>query len=162
MKIGRLTGFESLLARRSPITYALDYFAKATRSVNNLANWMKHDIEKAIRYAGKDSKSQSVFDKVKDYIAQNIGKELTCEEVASQVYLSSIYLSRIFKKETGFGLSEYIQQERMKIAQNMLSNTTIPVGIIAANIGYSNFSHFSRQFKKCTGFSPIDYRKKAV
>lgn len=134
-------------------------FSKATRSVRNLIHWMEKDIERALEFVNEAEKSESVIDKVKRHIAQNIENELTCEEIAATVFLNPIYLTRIFKRETGVGVSEYLQQERVRIAKELLAGTNMPVNIVAAKVGYSNFSHFSRMFRKHCGMSPIDFRK---
>ena len=46
----------------------------------------------------------------------------------------------------------------MRAAQSLLSDTNIPVSLIATKVGYSNFSYFSQVFKKYTGMSPVKYR----
>ncbi|RCX09914.1 two-component system response regulator YesN [Anaerobacterium chartisolvens] len=139
---------------------SIAYFSSATRSVRHMLQWMLHDVERALQCVNKVEKSQSVIGKVQSYIAQNIDKEITCEEIAAKVFLNPIYLTRIFKKETGMAVSEYLQQERLKVAQDLLSRTNMPVSNVAAHVGYSNFSHFSRMFRKYTGLSPVDFRKK--
>lgn len=75
------------------------------------------------------------------------------------MYLNPEYLSRLFKKEMGIGLNEYLVQERMKIAESLLRNTSFSISIIASKVGYVNFSHFARAFKKEFGVSPTEYRK---
>jgi two-component system response regulator YesN len=139
---------------------SMDLFEQAGRSVVNMLSWMEHITGKAVDYISQLQKSQSVTEKVKSFILLNIDKELTNEEIASQVFLNHVYLNRIFKRDTGKSLSEYIIGERFKIAQELLAKTEMPVSSIAANIGYSNFSHFSRLFRKHIGISPVDYRKK--
>ena len=58
------------------------------------------------------------------------------------------YLSRLFKKVKGISLSDYIVQEKLKIAISLLEGTNLPVSVIATNIGYTNFSYFTQVFKK--------------
>lgn len=59
----------------------------------------------------------------------------------------------------GIGLSEYLTQERMRLAQSLLKNTSFPISIIASRVGYVNFSHFAKVFKQEFGVSPSEYRK---
>ena len=70
------------------------------------------------------------------------------------------YLSRLFKKVKGISLSDYIVQEKLKIAISLLEGTNLPVSVIATNIGYTNFSYFTQVFKKVYGISPSEYRQK--
>lgn len=58
------------------------------------------------------------------------------------------------------GLTEYLLQERMKIAESLLRNTSFSISIVASKVGYINFSHFAKAFKKEFGVSPSEYRKK--
>lgn len=92
------------------------------------------------------------------YIRRNIDKDLSRAEIADAIYLNPEYLSRLFKKETGASLNDYIVTEKMRAAQSLLSDTNIPVSLIATKVGYSNFSYFSQVFKKYTGMSPVEYR----
>ena len=80
-------------------------------------------------------------------------------EIAEKVYLNPEYLSRLFRKHTGITLSEFITSERIRIAKDYLTNTRMPVSIIATKTGYANFSHFSKMFKKSTGLSPNEFRQ---
>ena len=93
-----------------------------------------------------------------DYIRRNIDKDLSRADIAEAIYLNPEYLSRLFKRETGSSLNDYIVTEKMRAAQSLLGDTNIPVSIIASKVGYSNFSYFSQVFKKYTGLSPVEYR----
>ncbi len=55
-------------------------------------------------------------------------------------------------------VSEYMFQERMSLAQKLLTKTDMPISVVASHIGYSNFSHFSRMFKKHTNLNPNEFR----
>lgn len=141
---------------------SVEYFEQATRSVNGMIQWISHSINKSVDYVIEIEKSRTNIGKVISYIDQNIDKELSCEDIANHVFLNPIYLTRIFKKETGLSLSEYLLQQRLKLARDLLSKTNMPVSAVAAHVGYSNFSHFSRMFRKYTGLSPVDFRRRLL
>lgn len=63
------------------------------------------------------------------------------------VHLNPDYLNRMFKKETGLTLKEYVIWQKMQEAQSLLRTTSLPVSLIAAKVGYSNFAHFSTSYK---------------
>lgn len=134
-------------------------FQQATHSVDDMKTWIFANIRKMCAYVMQQEKSRSVVGKIKQYIANNLDKDLSCEDLAAQVYLNPIYLNRLFKKDTGFALTEYLQLQRIQLAKELLAETDLPVSNIAQRIGYSNFSHFSRTFRKHTEQSPVDYRK---
>ena len=93
------------------------------------------------------------------FIHKNLPRSIGRAEIARAVYLNPEYLSRLFKKEMGIGLNDYLVQERMKIAQSLLKNTSFSISIVASKVGYINFSHFAKAFKKAFGMSPSEYRK---
>ncbi|WP_240417224.1 response regulator transcription factor [Paenibacillus periandrae] len=131
----------------------------ATRSVSSLQEWVIQMTETAIDYMDSVKESYTVVEKAKQYISGNINKELSREDIASSVYLNPDYLSRLFKKETGLALSEYLLVERFKEAKSLLVTTNMTVSEIASSLGYSNFSHFAKMFRRMARMNPLEYRK---
>ena len=74
------------------------------------------------------------------------------------MFLNAAYLSRLFHKETGEKLSDYILRLRMERAKRLLKDSEKTISEVAASTGYSNLQHFSSQFKKKIGISPTDFR----
>ena len=103
--------------------------------------------------------SQSIVGKIEEIVRQNLDKPVTCEEIAKQVFLNSEYLSRMFRKKTGKKLSSYIAEQKMEEAKRQLKTTDKPVSVISMELGYGNFSHFSKCFRKICGVSPQEYRE---
>lgn len=97
-------------------------------------------------------------DLVKKYIAQHIEENITRSVLADYVHLNSDYLARLFKAETEYTLNDYIVNEKMKRAQNLIRTTLLPIGLIASKVGYDNFSYFSKLYKKVIGVTPTDER----
>lgn len=100
----------------------------------------------------------TVVEKTIAYINQNLDKELTRKEICDQVYVHQDYLSKIFKKETGKTISEYIFDTRIALAKELLEKTDESIGVICERVGYSFNSHFSKMFRIKTGVSPQQYR----
>ncbi|CAM4226157.1 helix-turn-helix domain-containing protein [Paenibacillus alkaliterrae] len=131
------------------------------RSLASLQDWVKYVIEVTMNHIHAIEENLSVVDKVKRFIADQIGEQdLSREHIASHVFLNPDYLTRIFKKETGMSLSDFLQQSRIEYAKELLANTGQSVSDIAVASGYSNLSYFSTIFKKATGANPVDYRKR--
>ena len=101
----------------------------------------------------------SVLDKIQDFVKSHLYSPITRDEVANAVFLNPDYLSKLFKKETGEGLSSYITRLKISEAKRLLIQTQIPISTIASDLGYSNFSYFSKLFKKETGKTPNEYRQ---
>ena len=105
------------------------------------------------------STSRNEVATVKNYIYQHYEEDLNLEMLAEKVYLSSGYLSFIFKKETGMNLNRYIRVFRMEKAKELLCSTNMKVAQISERVGFANVSYFCRSFREYYGSSPESYRK---
>ena len=94
-----------------------------------------------------------------DYIENHLEESLSADVLAQRVGYADYYLSRLFKKETGFGIDEYTRNARIERAKNMLANTTDTIQQIAEALGFGGRSYFSVVFKSVTGIPPAAYRK---
>lgn len=95
-----------------------------------------------------------------DYIYNHLHEPLHVKDLAMQVKLNKSYLSTLFKKETKKSVSEFILSKRMEAAQNMLKFSDYTYAEISAILTFSSQSHFTRVFKKQTGYTPKEYRNK--
>jgi two-component system response regulator YesN len=93
-----------------------------------------------------------------NYLKEHLEEDITRQDLANLVHFNVDYLSRMFKKETGYTLNDYITNEKMQLAKNLIQTTILPIGLIATKVGYSNFSYFSKIYKKTIGISPMDDR----
>ena len=100
------------------------------------------------------SSSRNEVAAVKNYIYQHYEEDLNLEMLAEKVYLSSGYLSFIFKKETGMTILEYITNERVTMAAELLVETNFPIVTVADSVGYGNYSYFTKIFKR-RRFCPV-------
>ncbi|TCM97777.1 two-component system response regulator YesN [Paenibacillus sp. BK033] len=131
---------------------------KACRSVKEMLEWCRHIVAKAAECLRSVERSGSIVDQATAYIVQNLDKPLVRDDIAKHVFLNPDYLDRMFKKEMGVSVTEYIVRKRMAVARQLLSKTALPVHAIASQVGFSNFSHFARIFKKHANRSPLEFR----
>lgn len=96
--------------------------------------------------------------KVKAYIDGHIREHIAVDTLAEYVHLNSHYLMRLFKKNTGMSILEYITQMRINRAKLLLSKTDDTINEVADAVGYGNYTYFFRLFKKMTGKTPAAYR----
>lgn len=108
--------------------------------------------------SGKDEARQDIMFTTERYILKHIGEELSVEKLAGIAFVSPDYLSRCFKKKHGMTVVEYINDFRLKLAEELLVTTDMTVSAIASKVGYSNYSYFIRQFKRRVGYLPSEYR----
>jgi len=105
--------------------------------------------------------NESVVQRLRAYIADHLSENVTREMLAEYVHLNPAYLSRLFKKETGMSITDYLLSERMRMAKELISRSALPISEIARTLGYNNFSYFSRMFRKVYNANPQQFRKQA-
>lgn len=81
------------------------------------------------------------------------------EKLAEATFMSYSKFRKIFKEYTGFAPAQYIQEVRINMAKEILTNTNKPIKEIAFELGYENKDYFFTVFKKMTDTTPINYRK---
>jgi len=85
-------------------------------------------------------------------------RAFTNSSLAREVGVSSAYLVKIFREQTGRTPLRYHQLTKIALARHLLGKTTMPVKEIALRIGYEDPLYFSRVFRKETGVSPRGFR----
>ncbi len=120
-------------------------------------------VFETLRESGKEQKSQEdVVSQVKEYIESHLNEELSRSRLAKMVFLSEDYVSKLFKTTTGMSIPGYIAARRIEKAKEYLNHSNLPVSRIALEVGYSNFSYFSKTFRDLTGMTPNEYRSKTA
>ena len=104
-------------------------------------------------------KHVDVIYKAIDYIKRNYMKKITLEEVASYVYLSPSYFSKIFKEEMKVNFNTYLNYVRIEKSKKLLLDDSIVLVDLSNLVGFEDQSYFSKVFKKITGVSPGKYRE---
>lgn len=108
------------------------------------------------------SRSQnSYIIEIINYINQNIHTPLTLTEISEHVHLTREYTSKLFKKEMGVTITDFVNKNKMKIAKDMIFSEKSNLNDIAQQLGFQTYSYFSRTFKKFYECSPAEYKQKA-
>lgn len=95
----------------------------------------------------------------KQYIQKNYSRPISLEEVSGIAGFNSSYFSTLFKKESGSSFVDYLSEIRMNRAKELLRETNLSIAVICGQVGYSDLKYFTKNFKKCTGIKPNEYRK---
>ncbi|WFR57178.1 response regulator [Anaerocolumna sp. AGMB13025] len=135
-----------------------DQINHSIRNVGNAKTDLGQMIDIIMNMLKSPDSDKSIIQTVKEYIDNNLDKELTREALAEKVYLNQDYLARIFKKEIGESIVNYITGKRITIAKEYLEKTNESVNSVAIKVGYDNFSYFTKIFKERVGMTPKDYR----
>lgn len=94
---------------------------------------------------------------VKWYVARNYKKKLCFSAIAKEMNLSRSYLSTMFNQTMGCSFQEYIAEYRIQKAISMMGEKKVPLCVLAEMVGYEDYAHFSKVFKRKTGYSPRQY-----
>ncbi|MFD0960779.1 response regulator transcription factor [Paenibacillus chungangensis] len=97
----------------------------------------------------------------KQFVDENFCEDVNLSLLSSIVGVSESYLSKQFAKEVGSNFIQYLTRLRMEEAKRLLQND-VKIVEVAERIGYWNPEHFSRLFKKMTGITPKDFKKKST
>ncbi len=94
-----------------------------------------------------------------DYIYEHMHEQINAQDLARYANSNSQYLSRLFKKELGIGIPEYIKQKKLNTACNMLLYSDLSCSDIASYLGFSSQSYFTRVFREYYKTTPLDFRE---
>ena len=137
------------ILRAAEEVYAHATFRIPTGALNDL-------IGDAVRL---NEQPATLIDTVREYIDAHLEQDLTRAHLSRIVYLNPDYLARLFKKELGVSLGQYIKDRRMEKACHALVETRMAVSRIAGMVGYDNYSYFIKLFREQFGMTPVEYRK---
>ena len=101
-----------------------------------------------------------IIEQAKAYIQNNISTELSRDDVAKAVYMSSSHFSRLFKKEVGISFQDYVKQARLNKVMDLL-NHGCKVSEAYTAAGFSNRNYFNEVFRKEMGCSPSEYIRRS-
>jgi AraC-like DNA-binding protein len=104
-----------------------------------------------------ESRNKRMTD-VYSFIRENFSKPISLKEISKVARMSPFAFSRYFKKSSGSGFVEYLNQVRTNKACYLLRETEYQIQDIANDCGFMSISNFNKQFRKTVGISPRDYR----
>lgn len=122
-------------------------------------HWL-HEQESQAEVTESRRNPAEVVEQCVSYIIHNLGDSNLCvNDVAAHFYLNPIYLNRIFRKERGIAISQFIIQERMYLSAELLKKPATSIISVANQVGYPNYSYFCTVFKKYYNCTPSQYRQ---
>lgn len=111
--------------------------------------------------AGSNSEisSEEQFDRIVGYMKRNIDKSLSLADIAGTFAFSITKVQKLFYKHAGCAPMQYFMDLKLSAAKKMMCTTSLNHTQIAAMLGFSSVSYFSKLFKKRTGLTPSEYVK---
>ena len=142
---------------------ALEYDEILLQSlVLELIHAILHDSEKLLHQEKIKNSNYEAIEKVIAYIKENLTSDLSLEVIAEYAGFSPIHFHNCFKTATGKTLRNYVEEQRIKKAANMLVTTDRTLAEIAYECGFSSQSYFSYSFKRKMGMTPREYGQKIL
>ncbi|MCD7833752.1 MAG: response regulator [Lachnospiraceae bacterium] len=135
-----------------------EYERAAKTSVGKTKEFVLYIFEKLKGGRKAFTSQEDVVCRIKEYIESHLGDNLSRSVLSQEVFLSEGYITQLFLKETGSSLPSYIAQRRIEKAKEYLEHSRLPVSHIASEVGYNNFSYFSKTFRELVGCTPNEYR----
>ena len=136
--------------------------ARSFKEISELHAEMSLDYTKRMRRISKSRIFSKPIIIAVDYIYENISKRITLTDLAEVTGLNESYLSRLFKKETGVTLTDFVNNRRIRLAKHLLKTTNLQIQTIAQHCGILDFHYFCRMFKKSVGQTPTQYRENLI
>ncbi|GIP34084.1 response regulator [Paenibacillus sp. J2TS4] len=138
-----------------------DYFLTVLQNVRNKLQDKLPTHTDALRLEIEDHHYQSMIKEALAFLEQHYAEpEFSVKDAAAYFGISSNYFSTLFKKLTGISFTQCLTQLRIEQAKKHLQKPFIKVYEIGQLVGYEDYTHFSKTFKKLTGCSPSEYRKR--
>ena len=124
-----------------------------------LMRQMEIEYCKAVRQLTGKSGDNQIIKRCKELIFQNLYTRITSQQLAEQLEVNPSYLSRLFLKEEGVKLTDFIAQKKIDVSKDRLRYTDESYTEIALALGFASQSHFGQVFKKWTNLTPKQYRE---
>jgi len=110
------------------------------------------------RTTGEKNRASQAVAQLCTFIEEHLNEDLSLVHLAELIHFNPSYLSRMFKQECGFNLSEYIEERRLRKAKELLRTHELKIAEVGAKVGYDSPHSFTRFFKKMTRLTPQEYR----
>ena len=104
----------------------------------------------------------SRIDKILAYLNQHYTRHMDLNEISCLAAMSPASFCRFFKSKTGKTLKNYILDMRIGYACKLLSLDNMNISQISTECGFDTISHFNKSFKRNTGFTPTEYRRRML
>ncbi len=143
-----------------------EYTERKSGFMNMIRAYLIMLITKIFREIDRKTKStttkeqKDVVNKAIEYMKQNFNTPINLDNLVADIFLSKDYFRQLFKNTTGMSVTDFIQKTRIEEASRLLLTTDRPVFDIAGDCGFMDVTFFYKTFKKLTGKTPSEFRKR--
>jgi YesN/AraC family two-component response regulator len=131
---------------------------EAFTDANRIRSWMKDRLTSL--WHGGPCQTSPLVSKAQAYIRKHYAEEITLQNLALELFASPNYLGRIFREQTGYKLSDWLNKYRIEMAKSLLDDPELKIYEVSDKVGFSSYKYFSVCFLKYAGVSARDYRNR--
>lgn len=142
------------LRNPSILSYMIRFFVVWARANRELASNVLPDLQQ-----NKQQEYVEKFNKAFNYIELHYTEDITLEDVATQIGFSKFHFSRLFRQFTDTSFYDYLCLRRLRAAETLLLNPSLPITEVALQSGFSSISTFNRVFKKFKECTPSEFKE---
>ena len=162
MEISILTGYRDFDYAQQAVNLGVTRFLlkpSSMKEIEEAVETMTENLKKKhILVEPHETVNSFIVKNAMKYIDEHYNEKLTLPEVAEKTYVSQWHLSKLLNKEMKKSFSEILNDTRIKRAKKLLEDSSLRIGDVAREVGFLDFAHFSRVFKKVEGISANEYR----
>ncbi len=166
MQIAVLTAYRDFEYARQAITLGVCRYLLKPSKMDELEEAIRHMTGILDGRAGEEAPSEAeteaagsfVVKAALQFLEQHFAEHITLSQVADRVFVSQWHLSKLINRHTGKNFFDLVNQLRVKKARELLRDPALKVHEVAEKVGYADVAHFSKNFKRLTGKSPVEYR----
>lgn len=158
-----LTAYSDFEYAKNAITYNVCEYVLKVEVVDDLVKALEKAVSRIetslLSFSQKisDADSASLYTRVNKYIDAHLTERITVEDIASEVFASKSYISRLYKSKSGINLIDAIQQKKIMLAKKYFENSEMKIYEVSEAVGFTDPGYFSRIFKKYTNMSPKEF-----
>jgi YesN/AraC family two-component response regulator len=132
---------------------------EAFTDANKIYTWMEERL--SCLWHGEPTQISPLVSKAQAHIRKHYAEEITIQNLALELFASPNYLGRIFREQTGYKLSDWLNKYRIETAKSLLDNhPEWKIYEVSEKVGFSSYKYFSVCFLKYAGLSARDYRNR--
>lgn len=133
------------------------YMLHSTEEIDEYADAVVHNLIAKIERHSSGIVHKTIQE-LMEYIQNNYASDLSLNSLAQMAHISPVYLSTLFKEETGISYIKYVTELRLNKAKELLRSGEFLVTEVSEKVGYHNYRYFCDMFKKSTGMTPNEYK----
>jgi len=132
-------------------------FIALQRSVDSSITWMRQLSERVLFTIHAEQDRMSRGERILQIVNTRFSEPLSLKSIAADLEISPAHAGRLFRKQTGTGFSDYLMERRIREAQHLLLNTSLPASEVARLVGFTSRNYFYTAFGKRTGVTPSQF-----